>query len=103
MVCEKCEKKLSTIITPDVWKAGSMNNAESGRKMGASAAASVMRTSKTKNRMGPYMGKNKCRECKCPVIVPNGVLCNTCAYKSGQCAGCGKEQFDVSSHKMSCT
>ncbi|KAB0400415.1 hypothetical protein E2I00_010746, partial [Balaenoptera physalus] len=25
MVCEKCEKKLGTVITPDTWKAGARN------------------------------------------------------------------------------
>nr|KAF6307747.1 CXXC repeat containing interactor of PDZ3 domain [Myotis myotis] len=25
MVCEKCEKKLGTVITPDTWKDGARN------------------------------------------------------------------------------
>lgn len=30
MVCEKCEKKLGKVITPDPWKAGARNTTESG-------------------------------------------------------------------------
>ncbi|KAG4072530.1 hypothetical protein HA402_004619 [Bradysia odoriphaga] len=30
MVCEKCEKKLDKIITPDPWKSGARNTTESG-------------------------------------------------------------------------
>lgn len=30
MVCEKCEKKLTNIITPDTWKSGARNTTESG-------------------------------------------------------------------------
>ena len=31
MVCEKCEKKLGRVITPDKWKDGARNTTESGR------------------------------------------------------------------------
>ncbi|XP_052467419.1 cysteine-rich PDZ-binding protein isoform X2 [Carassius carassius] len=30
MVCEKCEKKLGRVITPDTWKDGARNTTESG-------------------------------------------------------------------------
>lgn len=30
MVCEKCEKKLGKVITPDPWKTGARNTTESG-------------------------------------------------------------------------
>ena len=30
MVCEKCEKKLGRVITPDKWKDGARNTTESG-------------------------------------------------------------------------
>lgn len=30
MVCEKCEKKLGKVITPDPWKSGARNTTESG-------------------------------------------------------------------------
>ncbi|KFM66839.1 Cysteine-rich PDZ-binding protein, partial [Stegodyphus mimosarum] len=30
MVCDKCEKKLGKVITPDPWKAGARNTTESG-------------------------------------------------------------------------
>merc|ERR1712179_85973 len=35
MVCDKCEKKLGKIVTPDPWKSGARNTTESGgRKFG---------------------------------------------------------------------
>lgn len=30
MVCEKCEKKLGKVITPDTWKSGARNTTEGG-------------------------------------------------------------------------
>lgn len=30
MVCEKCQKKLGNVITPDPWKSGARNTVESG-------------------------------------------------------------------------
>lgn len=39
MVCEKCEKKLGTVITPDTWKDGARNTTESGgRKLNENKA-----------------------------------------------------------------
>lgn len=39
MVCEKCEKKLSKVVTPDPWKAGARNTTESGgRKLNENKA-----------------------------------------------------------------
>ncbi len=30
MVCEKCQKKLGKVITPDPWKSGARNTTEGG-------------------------------------------------------------------------
>ena len=39
MVCEKCEKRLGTVITPDTWKDGARNTTESGgRKLNENKA-----------------------------------------------------------------
>ncbi|XP_013204475.1 cysteine-rich PDZ-binding protein isoform X1 [Microtus ochrogaster] len=85
MVCEKCEKKLGRVITPDTWKDGARNTTESGgRKLNENKAL----TSK-KARFDPY-GKNKfstCRICKSSVHQPGSHYCQGCAYKkaSVQC------------------
>ena len=82
MVCEKCEKKLGTVITPDTWKDGARNTTESGgRKLNENKAL----TSK-KARFNPY-GKNKfstCRICKSSVHQPGSHYCQGCAYKKGK-------------------
>ncbi|XP_043800847.1 cysteine-rich PDZ-binding protein isoform X2 [Apis laboriosa] len=45
MVCEKCEKKLGKVITPDPWKNGARNTVESGgRKVGENKALSAGKT-----------------------------------------------------------
>uniref|UniRef100_A0A5F8GD28 Cysteine-rich PDZ-binding protein n=1 Tax=Monodelphis domestica TaxID=13616 RepID=A0A5F8GD28_MONDO len=84
MVCEKCEKKLGTVITPDTWKDGARNTTESGgRKLNENKAL----TSK-KARFDPY-GKNKfstCRICKSSVHQPGSHYCQGCAYKKGKFA-----------------
>lgn len=41
MVCEKCEKKLGKVITPDPWKSGARNTTEGGgRKLNENKALS---------------------------------------------------------------
>lgn len=49
MVCDKCEKKLSKVVTPDPWKAGARNTTESGgRKVNENKALTAGR-----NRFDP--------------------------------------------------
>lgn len=49
MVCEKCEKKLGNVITPDPWKSGARNTTESGgRKVNENKALTGAR-----NRYNP--------------------------------------------------
>lgn len=58
MVCEKCEKKLGKVITPDPWKAGARNTTEGGgRTVGENKALTAK-----KARFNPYT--NKFQECK---------------------------------------
>ncbi|KAJ1078593.1 hypothetical protein CapIbe_008858 [Capra ibex] len=93
MVCEKCEKRLGTVITPDTWKDGARNTTESGgRKLNENKAL----TSK-KARFDPY-GKNKfstCRICKSGFSLLPG-----CAYKKGICSMCGKKVLDTKNYKQ---
>lgn len=58
MVCEKCQKKLGRVITPDPWKSGARNTVESGgRKIGENKALTA-----NKARFNPYT--SKFQECK---------------------------------------
>lgn len=58
MVCDKCEKKLGRVITPDPWKIGARNTVESGgRKVGENKALTAK-----KGRYNPYT--SKFYECK---------------------------------------
>lgn len=59
MVCEKCEKKLGRVITPDPWKTGARNTVESGgRAVGENKALTAK-----KGRFNPYTSKfQECRQ-----------------------------------------
>lgn len=53
MVCDKCQKKVGTVITPDPWKKGARNTIESGgRKVNENKALTA-----AKNRFNPYTTK----------------------------------------------
>ncbi|PKU48813.1 cysteine-rich pdz-binding protein [Limosa lapponica baueri] len=98
MVCEKCEKKLGTVITPDTWKDGARNT-----------TAKEILYFKVNNkilflflRFDPY-GKNKfaiCRICKSSVHQPGSHYCQGCAYKKGICSMCGKKVLDTKNYKQ---
>lgn len=98
MVCEKCEKKLGRVITPDTWKDGARNTTESGgRKLNENKAL----TSK-KARFDPYgkTGFATCRICKSSVHQSGSHYCQGCAYKKGICAMCGKKVLDTKNYKQ---
>uniref|UniRef100_A0A2H1WU68 Cysteine-rich PDZ-binding protein n=1 Tax=Spodoptera frugiperda TaxID=7108 RepID=A0A2H1WU68_SPOFR len=59
MMCEKCEKKLGRVITPDPWKSGARNTVESGgRKVGENKTLTAK-----KGRFNPYTSKfQECRQ-----------------------------------------
>uniref|UniRef100_A0A9J8ADL0 Cysteine-rich PDZ-binding protein n=2 Tax=Cyprinus carpio TaxID=7962 RepID=A0A9J8ADL0_CYPCA len=82
MVCEKCEKKLGRVITPDTWKDGARNTTESG---GRKLNENKMLTSK-KARFDPYgkSGFSTCRICKSSVHQSGSHYCQGCAYKKGE-------------------
>merc|ERR1712168_1691615 len=97
MVCEKCQKKLGKVITPDPWKSGARNTTEGGgRKIGENKAL----TSK-KNRFSPYGSFEKCRICKCSVHQQGSHYCQSCAYKKGMCSMCGKQVTDTKNYRQS--
>merc|ERR1712136_99532 len=75
MVCEKCEKKLGRVITPDKWKDGARNTTEFGR----------------------------CKICKTTVHQMGSHYCQGCAYKKGICAMCGKKVLETKNYKQSST
>ncbi|XP_018023017.1 cysteine-rich PDZ-binding protein [Hyalella azteca] len=98
MVCEKCEKKLGKVITPDVWKSGARNTTESG---GRKINENKLLTSK-KNRFNPTTTQFKeCRICRTKVHQVGGNYCQACAYKKGICAMCGKKVLDTKSYCQS--
>ncbi|XP_010623116.1 LOW QUALITY PROTEIN: uncharacterized protein LOC104862662 [Fukomys damarensis] len=98
-VCEKCEKKLGTVITSHTWKDGARNSTENGgRKLNENKAW----TSK-KTRFHPC-GKNEFstfRICRSSVHQPGSHYCQGCSYKKGICAMCGeKKVLDPKNYKQ---
>ena len=98
MVCDKCEKKLGRVITPDPWKSGARNTLESGgRKVGENKAISG-----NKARFNPYTSKfESCRICRQKVHQVGSHYCQACAYKKAICAMCGKKLLDTKNYKQS--
>lgn len=121
MVCEKCEKKLGKVITPDPWKSGARNTTESGgRKVNENKALTSGR-----NRFDPVgqslkpcryvlkimyfslysqIHKNALlfyRICRSKVHQIGSHYCQACAYKKGICAMCGKKLIDTKNYKQS--
>lgn len=95
MVCEKCEKKLSTIITPDTWKAGAKNTLESG---GRKLNENKLLTQATKSRLAASGSTandetksqfRDCRLCKAKCHQVGSYYCQQCSYKKGICSMCG--------------
>ncbi|XP_027194112.1 cysteine-rich PDZ-binding protein [Dermatophagoides pteronyssinus] len=97
MVCNKCQKKLGKIITPDVWKSGARNTTESG---GRSINENKALTSR-KNRFQPYQKFETCKICKQKVHQAGSHYCQSCAYKKGICAMCGSKIYDTKSYCQS--
>ncbi len=96
MVCEKCEKKLGKVITPDVWKAGARNTTESGGR-----AINENKALTSKARSSPYSTKfEKCRICKTVVHQAGSYYCQGCAYKKGICAMCGVKILDTKNYRQ---
>ena len=79
MVCRKCESKLSTLITPDVQKAGSKNTVtgSAGRKINENKLLG----GKNKHKFAPY--STKCKVCKSTCNQKGATYCQGCAYKKG--------------------
>ena len=80
MVCEKCQKKLGKVVTPDTWKEGASNTTESGGRI---INENKALTSK-KARYSPYTTEfKKCGICKQVVHQKGSHYCQQCAYKKG--------------------
>ncbi|CAG2174144.1 unnamed protein product [Oppiella nova] len=60
MVCDKCQKKLGKVITPDTWKSGARNTTESG---GRAINENKALTAK-KSRFTPYQKMETCKICR---------------------------------------
>ncbi|KAL4237866.1 hypothetical protein ACF0H5_002576 [Mactra antiquata] len=100
MVCEKCQKKLGKVITPDPWKSGARNTTEGG---GRTLNENKALTSK-KSRFNPYSKEfEKCRICKSSVHQKGSHYCQGCAYKKGICAMCGKKIISTTNYRQSST
>ncbi|CUT98969.1 Cysteine rich PDZ binding protein [Echinococcus multilocularis] len=97
MVCEKCEKKLVKIATPDPWKAGSRAAAVKGPRR---LNENKLLTAK-KGRYNPYSKAfRKCRICGQSVHQPEAHYCQSCAFKKGICAMCGVRLVDTTNYNQ---
>jgi len=104
MVCEKCEKKLGKIATPEPWKSKSNYRgtaAAAGPAQGRAVGENKLLTSK-KGRFNPYTDEfKKCKICRSKVHQLGSHYCQECSYKKGICAMCGKKMINVKNYKQS--
>lgn len=104
MVCEKCEKKLSTLVTADTWKAGAKNTLESG---GRQLNENKLLTSSSKARLASGTADSSkaqfrdCRICKAKCHQVGSYYCQHCAYKKAICSMCGIKIASTKSHNQS--
>ncbi|KAI8608428.1 PDZ-binding protein [Chytriomyces sp. MP71] len=104
MVCAKCEKKLGTLVTPEVRrKADVSTSASSSSSAGTSAgsrklATNMLLSQKNKNKFAPY--EVRCKTCKTRVNQTGSNYCQNCAYKGGICAMCGVKILDTKLYKQ---
>lgn len=99
MVCEKCEKKLGKVITPDPWKAGARNTTEGGGRLVNENKALTAK----KARFTPYGKFAECRICRQKVHQVGSNYCQGCAYKKGICAMCGKKILETKNYRQTST
>ncbi|KAJ3080830.1 hypothetical protein BCR33DRAFT_656695 [Rhizoclosmatium globosum] len=105
MVCAKCEKKLATLVTPDVKRLDGARASSSSSSSSSADSSSVKRgasntllSSKNKNKFAPY--SVKCKECRGSVHQKGSNYCQNCAYKNGICAMCGVKILDTKLYKQ---
>eukprot|EP00164_Ancoracysta_twista_P004238 GFYU01005708.1.p1 GENE.GFYU01005708.1~~GFYU01005708.1.p1 ORF type:complete len:107 (+),score=23.96 GFYU01005708.1:124-444(+) len=104
MVCEKCQKKQSTLLVPDKWRDGAKNvtrgNAAAGpskKEAGGRQIGQNMLLAKKKS-MNKYGGS--CKICKSKIDGAM-IYCQACAYKKGLCGMCGKMILNTKFYKQS--
>lgn len=105
MVCEKCEKKLSTIITPDSWKVGARNTLESGgRKLNENkllSQAAKTRLASGSSATSTGLQFRDCRICKVKCHMAGYYYCQQCSFKKGICSMCGIKIANTKDHNQS--
>ncbi|CAD2105121.1 cysteine-rich PDZ-binding protein, putative [Plasmodium vinckei] len=88
MPCEKCEKKLKKLATPDVKNSSSRSTSTN----------KLLEYRHTKQKFNPK--SRKCKKCNSQ-LHQDGKYCSVCSYKLGKCQLCGRTIADVSSSNMS--
>ncbi|KAJ8603803.1 hypothetical protein CTAYLR_000217 [Chrysophaeum taylorii] len=93
MVCKDCEKKLSKVIVPDVYKVGARNT--TGGEDGGRATGYRNSLLQVRGADQRFMaGTRACRICKTKV-AQDAHYCQDCAFHHGICAMCGKRVDDL--------
>ncbi len=86
-MCEKCEKKLTTVVVPDKWKDGAMNiidektgaSKTGARKLGGN---SLVARRAMMSRVDSVLTR-PCKICRTKVQQPHAHYCAGCAYHKG--------------------
>lgn len=99
MVCTKCEKKLTKLVTPSVWKksgkTGKGVNPETGAKTKIGQNMLLKNRKALKNKFF-----KKCKKCS-KSVTGQHLFCNLCGYKEGKCTMCGVKIISTKFYKQS--
>ncbi|CAH1991928.1 unnamed protein product [Acanthoscelides obtectus] len=82
MVCDKCQKKVGKVITPDPWKSGARNTTESGGRVVNENKALTA----SKNRFNPYTTKFETCSCFGLRLIHSQTTPET-MYENAMCSG----------------
>jgi len=104
MVCDKCEKKLKHVVTPDPWRMAGRSTA-SDKSSGTSGGRKINENKALtgSNRFDPLGKMKKCKICQAKIHQAGAYYCQTCAYKKGICGMCGTKIQDTKAYRQSAT
>ncbi|XP_045141618.1 cysteine-rich PDZ-binding protein [Echinops telfairi] len=102
MVCEKCEKKLGTVITPDTWKDGARNTTESGgRKLNENKALTSKKARNPRNPSSHHLISLLPFTTEVlKSLIETRVKGPFYLEELGICAMCGKKVLDTKNYKQ---
>lgn len=91
MVCDDCEKRIRTTVTPDVYKGGRNEPSKRSRAGNTGTLIGTLR---------PMSKSEQCDACSVSIHVNHAKYCQSCSHALGCCFMCGKALFDTGMYEQ---